>query len=127
MVEDHSTRKIRGFAERHGCGGYVLMNLFDWCATKPRALYDDRLALALPDNLARIVRAARDARLVVCAWGRHGRLRGQAGRLLGLLRAEGLGPRLRALRINADGSPSHPLTLEYSRRTVPYGEGPGRG
>lgn len=119
--EDHSTRKIRGFAGRMGAGGYLLMNLFDWCATQPRSLYAPGLALALPDNLGRIAREAVLARFVVCAWGRHGGLRGQAAALLGMLRAAGQGPKLRALRINVDGSPSHPLTLEYAyHRTVPY-------
>jgi hypothetical protein len=119
--EDSTTRKIRGFSERLGCGSYVLVNLFDYCATDPRALYDDRLVLCSAGNLDRIVREGRSAALIVCAWGKHGWLRGQATALLARLRAEGLGQKLRALRINADGSPSHPLMLEYSSRTVPYG------
>lgn len=118
--EDHTTRKLRVFCERWGMGGYLLENLFDYVATHPRALYDSRLILERPGNLERIVHAAHGARIVVCCWGRHGALRGQSLRLLALMRGTPTWKKLRAFRINADGSPAHPLMLPYTTALVTY-------
>lgn len=114
--EDPSTRKIRGFTERIGYEAYALMNLFDICATDPRELHRraaSQGALCLPDNFARILATARHAPIVMCAWGRHGRLQAQARRLLIMLRERGLQKKLHYLRLNVDGSPAHPLMLPY--------------
>lgn len=125
-AEDHSTRKIRRFTADMGYEAYLLMNLFDWRATDPRDLLRARKAgrlLCLPDNFARILSAARDAPIVMCAWGRHGSLGRQAAMLLALLRGSGLGGKLRYLRLNIDGSPAHPLMLPYGLEPKLYLEG----
>jgi hypothetical protein len=120
-IEDQSTRKMRGFGERYGAGSYVLMNLFDRRFTNPTFLYGRDLSfLCLPDNLSRIIAEARDAHKVVCIWGRHGRLHGQAERLLVMLRGAALGKKLYALNVNADGSPAHVLMLPYTCKPVLY-------
>lgn len=114
---------MRGFAERYGAGSYVLMNLFDRRYTDPILLYGKSLPfLCLPDNLSRVVAAARDAHKVVCIWGRHGLLHGQAERLLAMLRGASLGRKLYALKVNADGSPAHVLMLPYTCKPSPYKE-----
>lgn len=118
--EDQSTRKFRGYLERWGFGGYILENLFDYCATHPKSLYDSRLVLCRPDNLSRIWAASRDCSIVVCCWGRHGRLRQQDKKFLGMLRGTPTWKKLRAFKINANGSPAHPLMLPYSLAPVIY-------
>lgn len=122
--EDASTRKIRGFSERWGFGFYMLANLFDYCSTNPRALYDDRMASAFctPTNFSQIVAAARNSRFVVCAWGRHGNLRGQARRFLDFMDERSAADKLRVIKLNMDGTPAHPLMLPYGLETIPYKE-----
>jgi hypothetical protein len=118
-AEDQTTRKIRGFSERGGAGAYVLMNLFDRRATDPRDLRGADLAwLALDRNLQAVAEMARDCDLVVCCWGRHGRLHGQDEEFLRIIGRQA--GKLRALRINSDGTPAHPLMLPYSARMRTY-------
>ena len=54
-----------------------------------------------------IVAAARDAALVVCAWGNHGSHRGRSQRVRELLKDR----ELHVLRMNGSGEPAHPLYL----------------
>jgi len=60
-------------------------------------------------NDAAILRAAREAAIVVCAWGNHGAHRGRAARVLALLRDGDIA--LHALRVTGAGEPGHPLYL----------------
>lgn len=122
-AEDQTTRKIRGFSERWGYGSYMLVNLFDYCSTDPRCLYDSRLpTLSTPENFACIMAAARDCEIVVCAWGRHGSLRGQALKFLQFMKERSMAATLRILRMNVDGSPAHPLMLPYTCKPTLYRE-----
>jgi hypothetical protein len=56
-----------------------------------------------------ILRAAREAAIVVCAWGNHGAHLERSGKVLTQLKKARV--RLHALRINGAGEPAHPLYL----------------
>ena len=56
-----------------------------------------------------IVRAAKEADMVVCAWGNHGTHLGRSDAVRKLLDKHGIARR--ALRMNANGEPAHPLYL----------------
>jgi hypothetical protein len=60
-------------------------------------------------NDAAIVRAARRAQLVVCAWGNHGALFGRSAQVRERLREAGI--RTHVLRLTGQGEPTHPLYL----------------
>ena len=63
-------------------------------------------------NDAAILAAAREARLLVCAWGNHGAHHGRSGRVVSLLRGAGID--LHVLKMNGGGEPAHPLYLRGS-------------
>lgn len=111
FVLDPTCARARSYAERWGFGALVVTNLFAWRATDPERLKRARDPVG-KQNDAAIVRAAREAEIVVCAWGNHGAHRGRAAHVLDLLSAARV--RLHVLRMNGGGEPAHPLYLRGS-------------
>ena len=117
---DPSCSRARAYAERWGYGGLVVTNIFAWRATDP----DEMKAAKDPigrGNDAAILRAAREAAIVVCAWGNHGEHRGRGGEVVSSLRASQVD--LHYLKMNGAGHPSHPLYLPGTLDPVPWGTG----
>ena len=105
---DPTCARAREYAARWGYGALIVTNVFAWRATDP----DEMKAAADPvgaGNDRAIVRAAREARIVVCAWGNHGAHLDRASRVVALLRKAGV--EVHALRVNGTGQPAHPLYL----------------
>lgn len=105
---DPTCARARDYAERWGYGALIVTNVFAWRATDP----DKMKAVADPvgqGNDRAIARAAREAGIVVCAWGNHGRHMDRAQRVLKVLRKAGVATY--ALRVNGSGEPAHPLYL----------------
>lgn len=111
-VADPSARKIAGFADRLGFGGFVLGNLYDFIATDPkdmkRAGYPR--SPACDDYLRTLVQESCGS--VLCAWGTNARGLSRPREVLSLLRSLGVKPK--ALRLTDDGIPWHPLMLPYT-------------
>lgn len=105
---DPSCTRARRYAEQWGYGALIVTNVFGWRATDP----DDMKAQADPvgkDNDAAILRAAREAAIVVCAWGNHGAHLERSRSVVKMLTKKGVA--LHALRVNGNGEPAHPLYL----------------
>lgn len=105
--DDPTLRRCAGFARAWGFGGVILVNLFAYRASDPRALHHAPDPLG-PENDAWLVQGQEEAALVVAAWGNGGAYRGRAGEIR---------PRLRdphALAVNQTGQPAHPLFLRGS-------------
>lgn len=105
---DPSCTRARNYAERWGYGALIVTNLFGWRATDP----DEMKAARDPvgrGNDAAILHAAREAAIVVCAWGNHGLHRGRAEKVRDFLVSSGIP--LHVLRMNGAGQPAHPLYL----------------
>lgn len=98
-------------AKQWGYGGIYVVNLFALRSTEPAALYAEADPVG-EFNDAAILASARNSGVLVCAWGTHGKLHQRGDKVLEMLR--GIGVKPHALRINADGSPAHPLYLPYS-------------
>ena len=114
---DPTCARARGYAERWGYGALVVTNVFGWRATDP----GDMKAAADPvgpGNDKAIVRAAREAGIVVCAWGNHGAHGERSARVRELLSQAGV--ETHALKVNAGGEPAHPLYLRKDLRAVPW-------
>ena len=114
---DPSCTRARNYAERWGFGGLIVTNLFGWRATDPGEMKAARDPVGRGNDRA-ILEAAREAKLVVCAWGNHGAHLARAGRVVQLLRKEDVN--LNYLKINCSGHPAHPLYLPGSIGPKPW-------
>lgn len=115
---DPTVERMERFARRWQSGGIIVVNLFAWRSTDPKALYtlEDPVG---EENDAAILQAAGDAGgKVICAWGNHGVLRGRAAHVRRLLEENGV--RLLALAVNQSGEPVHPLYQPNSATPRPY-------
>lgn len=120
--DDATIRKCVGFAERWGCGGIRVVNLFALRSRNPRALIEAAVEVdhvVGPENL-RWVQDVTGATFhtiagssVVCAWGRwasHPRLRGMAAHV-----RDSVAPArpCYTLGLTKCGQPVHPLMIAY--------------
>ena len=105
---DPTCSRAQDYAERWGFGSIFITNLFAWRATDPEEMKLARDPVGRGNDRT-ILRAAREAAIVVCAWGDHGGHLGRSMQVLEMLRAKTIQPY--TLRVNAGGEPAHPLYL----------------
>lgn len=110
---DNTVDRCIDYGRRWGYGTLVVTNARAWRETHAELVPEDPEAIG-PDNDVWIERAAGEADLVVCGWGKLGGARGPV--VLDLIRKCGKVPH--ALVLNQDGSPSHPLYLKST--LVPF-------
>ncbi|BDG08820.1 DUF1643 domain-containing protein [Anaeromyxobacter paludicola] len=111
---DPTTRRCFAFSASWGCGGLEVANLFALRSSDPAALYREPPVDAPGEegrNDRTLLALAREADLVVAAWGAHGRLAGRGEEVARLLARAGP---VHVVRFTADGSPGHPLYLPAS-------------
>lgn len=118
--DDPTIRRCVGFAQRWGYTDLTVANLYAYRATSPNDLWraDDPVG---PLNNGYLRRAAREAGLIVCAWGVHGLRDGRGAAVLRMLRDE---PRrhpghLYCLGLTSGGEPRHPLYVRGDTELVP--------
>lgn len=103
------------YCRRWGYGWAWVCNVRAWRETHPRKVPRDDSVSIGPENWAQITARAREAAIVVCGWGKLG---GSAATYaLGAIQQAGKTPY--ALKLNADGSPTHPLFLRASLKPFP--------
>jgi hypothetical protein len=114
---DPTVTRCLGFARRENCGGLVIVNLFALRATDPRELrgHPDPVG-AGNDRFIREHCAA--GRLVIAAWGAHGRLGGRDRAVLALLGEARIA--VRSFGVTAGGMPRHPLYLPSGAQLGSY-------
>lgn len=114
---DPSCTRARNYAERWGYGALIVTNVFAWRATHPEEMKAARDPVGRRNNAA-IVRAAREAAIVVCAWGNHGAFLHRSVATTAILRKMNI--KLHALRVNGSGEPAHPLYLPGHLKPEPW-------
>lgn len=104
-VEDDATLvRCMNFAKSWGYGGVCMANLFAYRATNP----DDMKAQKDPigtDNDAWLLKLAKEAGIVVAAWGNDGSYLERSTAVRQML------ANLYCLKMNKSGEPAHPLYL----------------
>lgn len=112
---DPTATRVRGFSERFGFGGFIIVNLFAYIATSPADLRRAGWPVG-PDNSAAIgwMLSACLPRPspVVCAWGANAAGRSEGPAMIQRIRNAGHRPV--CLDTTNEGIPKHPLYLPYS-------------
>ncbi len=122
--DDPTLRRCIGFARRWGFASLEVVNLFAYRATRPQQLRQAADPVG-PENDDHLVRAVRNAGVVVAAWGVHGALAGRNETVLRML--DGLGLSLSCLGLTKTGHPRHTLYLPNRTPLIPFlPDAPGR-
>lgn len=110
-IDDPTIRRCKRFSRDWGYGSYVMANIFAYRATKPKEMkaQDDPIGI---DNDVAIQDMARDAGIIVCAWGTHGGHRGREHRVIHLLEAYDV----YCLGKTKAGHPKHPLYIRADKK-----------
>lgn len=101
--DDPTIRRCRKFAEREGCGGMLMVNLFSYRATFPEKMKEQDDPIGEDNRLAEFLDTCSGPH--IACWGTHGSH---------LDRGAFIAPCFKELVCfgkNADGSPKHPLYL----------------
>jgi hypothetical protein len=122
FTNDPTIRRCIGFAQREGCSGLVMLNLFAYRATDPRTMLEARargVDIVGPRNDEEIRNHTRQpsvgfAPLVVCAWGAvHPSLRARAQEVRAIVSPAW------CLGTSKEGHPRHPLYLRADTPLAP--------
>lgn len=111
--DDPTIRKCMGFSSRLYHGGLDVVNLFAYRATNPKELKKVNDPVG-PENKGRILKAASESDMIVCAWGTNGTFNRQNEKVMEWLS----GYDLYALEITKDGHPKHPLYVSYEKQPI---------
>lgn len=111
--DDPTIRKCVAFAKLWNCGALCMVNLFAFRATKPRDMMHQPRPVGNENDMW-LVRCAREARVVVAAWGTHGDFMGRDEDVCKLLDG------LLCLGVTRDGFPRHPLYVPYCTSLMDY-------
>lgn len=117
--DDNTCRREIDFAARLGAGAYCKLNIFGLRSTQAQVLYSHAEPIG-PDNdaaIERVLRAHRDARLVV-AWGAHGGFRGRGDRVGEMVMDIHGSPE--CFGLTQGGFPFHPLYLPKTSKLRPW-------
>lgn len=115
-LDDPTIRRCRGFAERWGCNGITVVNLYALRSKDPRALWNHADPVGpMNDYWLRLV--ARECGGMVCAWGANAKPE-RVAQAVQALRAAGA--KLYCLGTTKDGHPRHPLYVRGDQPLVPW-------
>lgn len=113
---DPTIRRCIGYARAWGFARLIVGNAYAWRSTDPAGLWTAPDPVG-PDNTRHLEQIARDAELVVCAWGANCKpARADAARLA-IVRG---GRYPHALKLTKAGVPGHPLYLKADLVPLPW-------
>ena len=110
---DPTIRSVERIAIHNGYGGFYMMNCFPFISTDPNKLWDCSNTVKNEEWLMHVSERCSD---IVFAWGNF-----DIVKKLGIdfiLKTKF--PKAKALRINKNGSPKHPLYCKSSTQFIPF-------
>lgn len=111
-LDDPTVRRCIDYAKRWGYGALCVTNIFALRATDPEVMKAHAEPIGT-SNIVVINQVAREADLVICAWGNHGMHLNRGEQVRRLLTKDGLSNKLHYLQLNhSSGEPAHPLYLK---------------
>lgn len=119
-VLDPTVSRCKKRAEMLGYGGLEVVNIFAYRSTYPVDLYLWSTLGRNPvgeGNDSHILKAASNSGMVICAWGTVGEFQRRGFKVSRYLLGN-FGDKTHYLKMNANGSPAHPLYLPYSLQPV---------
>lgn len=111
--DDPTIRRCIGFARSWGYGGIFVGNLFAFRATRPEDMLSAKDPVG-PMNDQTLLAMSGLCGMTVAAWGKHGSFMDRGNIVHKMM------PVMSALKLNKDGSPSHPLYLPKSLKPVAW-------
>lgn len=111
---DPTIRSCERIAKANGYGGFYMMNCWAYIATDPALLKINPMSEEWNNNALTVI--ARKCKDVVFAWGSFKivQVMGRDAELAEMF------PRAKALHINKNGSPKHPLYCKSETRFIDY-------
>lgn len=110
-TDDPTIRKITAICKHNGYGGFYMTNLFTFISTDPNQLDMVLGNHETSDDILKNIRGK--CQSVVCAWGNF-KVIGRDEQVKKMF------PKALALKINANGSPKHPLYCKNESNFVNY-------
>lgn len=112
--DDPTIRRLKAFAVAFGFSRLSVGNLFAYRSKSPMEMLhsDDPVG---PENDRYLCDLIAMSDKVLCGWGNLGRFRDRDQAVLKMI-----GQKAYCLKVNADGTPAHPLYLRKDLRLIPY-------
>jgi hypothetical protein len=120
--DDATIRKCIGFAKRWGHGSLLMLNVFTYRSTDPLELLKRDWIIGDPEEELAGYNLINMNELVICGWGTAiSKMPFYVSRPKMIIeRLVKRAAKVRALHINKDGSPKHPLYVSYGTKLLHY-------
>lgn len=113
---DNTITKVRKISENNGYGGLYMVNCFPHISTDPNGIVIDRDFIEINDRHLKEI--SEKCKTVVFAWGSKDIIKDE-GRDLKMIE---MFPNAKALFINKDGSPKHPLYCKDNSKFINFNQ-----
>lgn len=113
--DDPTIRRVKAIAKNLGYGGVYMMNVFPYVSTDPTKIFDGVTPQTLHTNWEKLYFTAVKCGTVIFAWGNFKEVSEELTRRLSVLF-----PNAKALQINKNGSPKHPLYCKTNIQPVNF-------
>ncbi len=111
IVDDPTVRRCIAYAHSWGFGGLCMTNLFAFRATLPSDMKAAEDPIG-PKNNYSLQRIAKNAEVIIAAWGTHGAYIGRDEEVKEMF------PSLTYLKLTKKGFPGHPLYLPKTLKPI---------
>jgi hypothetical protein len=115
IKDDKTISRCISFSKAWGFGGFYMMNLFAYRATKPSVMMQSANPIGFENNNYLLELKSKVDKVAIC-WGDKGQHNGRSKEVLSLLNQGDL----YCITINKSGQPKHPLYIKGDAQLIPY-------